>query len=57
MIPLYEPVYDLRVLASSVKATLGIDEFTPENLHAIALAGPPMPVLIAFLNELPKPAV
>ena len=57
MIPLYEPVYDLRVLASSVKATLGIGAFTPENLHAIALSGPPMPVLIAFLNGLPKPAV
>jgi oleate hydratase len=57
MIPLYEPVYDLRVLASSVKETLGIAEFTPENLHAIAFSGPPMPAILAFLNELPKPVV
>jgi len=57
MIPLYQPIYDLRVLATSVKETLGIDEFTPENLHAIALSGPPLSTLLAFLNELPEPIV
>jgi oleate hydratase len=55
MIPIYEPVYDLRVIVASIKETLGIDEFTPENLHAISLSSPPLPTLIAFLNELPKP--
>jgi oleate hydratase len=55
MIPIYEPVYDLRVIVASIKETLGINEFTPENLHAIALSSPPLPTLIAFLNELPKP--
>ena len=57
IIPLYQPIYDLRVLATSVKETLGIDEFTPENLHAIALSGPPLSTLLAFLNELPEPIV
>jgi oleate hydratase len=57
MIPIYEPIYDLRVIVSSIKETLGIDEFTPENLHAIALSSPPLPTLIAFLNEMPKPVV
>jgi len=55
MIPIYEPIYDLRVIVASIKETLGIDEFTPENLHTISLSSPPMPTLIAFLNELPKP--
>jgi hypothetical protein len=45
------------VLATSVKETLGIDEFTPENLHAIALSGPPLSTLLAFLNEVPEPIV
>jgi len=53
-IPMYEPMYDLRVIVSSIKATLGIVEFTPENVHAIALASPSPATLIAFLNELPK---
>jgi oleate hydratase len=57
MIPIYEPIYDLRVIVSSIKETLGIDEFTPEYLHAIALSSPPLPTLIAFLNEMPKPVV
>jgi len=55
MIPIYEPIYDLRVIAASIKETLGIDEFTPENIHTISLSSPPLPTLIAFLNKLPKP--
>ena len=57
MVPMHEPIYDLRVLASSIKETLGIDKFTPENLHGIALSSPSMPVLLAFLNDLPKPVL
>jgi oleate hydratase len=55
MIPMHEPVYDLRVIVSSLKATLGIDEITPQSLNAIAQSSPPMPTLLAFLNELPTP--
>jgi oleate hydratase len=55
MVPIYEPVYDLRVIAASIKETLGIDAFTPETLNAIALSSPPLPTLINFLNNLPKP--
>jgi hypothetical protein len=57
MIPIYEPVYDLRVIVSSAKSTLGIDDFTPENLQHIADSSPPLPTLITYLNELPKPVV
>lgn len=57
MIPMYEPVYDLRVIIASLKATLGIDEITPESLKAIAAAGPPLPALLAFVNALPLPVV
>jgi oleate hydratase len=55
MIPMYEPVFDLRVIVSSLKATLGIEEFTPENLKAITLSAPPLPALLAFVNSLPEP--
>jgi oleate hydratase len=55
MIPMHEPVYDLRVIVSSLKATLGIDEFTPQSLNAIVQSSPSMHTLLAFLNELPKP--
>jgi oleate hydratase len=55
MIPMHEPVYDLRVLVSSLKATLDIAEITPENLAAITASSPPLPVLLAFLNGLPTP--
>jgi len=57
MVPMYEPVYDLRVIIASLKATLGIDEITPDSLKAIAAAGPPLPALLAFVNALPLPVV
>ena len=57
MVPMYEPYYDLRVIVSSLKATLGIDEITPENLSEITLSAPPLSTLLAFINELPKPDV
>jgi hypothetical protein len=38
MIPMYEPVYDLRVIVASLKTTLGIDEITPQTLEAIAVS-------------------
>ena len=55
MIPLHEPEYDLRVLVASLKATLGIDKITPQNLKAIVAASPPAPALLAFVNALPLP--
>jgi oleate hydratase len=55
MIPMHEPVYDLRVLVSSLKATLGIDEITPQTLEVIMQSSPPMPALLSFINGLPMP--
>jgi len=55
MIPMHEPVYDLRVIVSSLKATLGIDEITLKNLNAVMAVSPPLPVLLAFINGLPLP--
>jgi oleate hydratase len=55
MIPMHEPVYDLRVLVASLKATLGIEAITPQNLKAIAESSPPLPALLAFVNALPLP--
>ena len=55
MVPMHEPVYDLRVIVSSLKATLGIEAITPQNLKAIADSSPPLPALLAFVNALPLP--
>lgn len=55
MIPIHEPMYDLRVLVSSLKTTLAIDKITPQNLAEIAQSSPPLPDLLAFLNGLPEP--
>ena len=55
-IPMYEPVYDLRVIVSSLKATLGIDEVTPQNLQTLLGASPPATELLDFINALPLPA-
>ena len=55
MVPLHEPGFDLRVIVSSLFATLGIDELTPQTLKAVELASPPLPELLKFLNSLPKP--
>lgn len=55
MVPIYEPTYDLRVIVSSLKATLGIGDITPENIASIVAASPPLPSLLAFINTLPKP--
>jgi oleate hydratase len=55
MIPMHEPAYDLRMLVASLKATLGIEAITPQNLKAIADSSPPLPALLAFVNALPLP--
>lgn len=55
MVPMHEPFYDVRVIVASLKETLAIDEITPQNLAAIALASPPLPEILAFVNALPKP--
>jgi oleate hydratase len=55
MIPLYEPIYDLRVLVACMKVTLGIDEISLANLPAILLSSPPLHRLVGFLNDLPQP--
>jgi len=57
MVPLYETIYDLGVLASSIKETLAIEAFNPEYLHEIALSSPAIPILLKFLNTLPKPVL
>jgi oleate hydratase len=55
MVPLYEPIYDLRVIVSSMKETLGIEDFTLLNLPKVALSIPSMPTILSMLNELPEP--
>lgn len=55
MIPLYEPIYDLRVIASNIKATTGIEEVSLATLPTLAMAGPSPRLLMEMLNNLPEP--
>jgi oleate hydratase len=57
MIPLHEPVYDLRALVPALKKTLGLEEISLASLPAIMMESPPLGELAAFLNTLPPPAV
>jgi oleate hydratase len=56
MIPMYEPIYDLRVIMESLRATLAIDKISLSTLPAIAMSSPSLGRLVGFLNELPPPA-
>jgi oleate hydratase len=55
MIPMHEPVYDLRVILACMKATLGIKELSLTNLPTIVMASPPLHQLVEFLNGMPEP--
>ena len=54
LIPMHEPVYDLRVILACMKATLGIEEISLASLPTIMLSSPPVHQLVAFLNALPQ---
>ena len=56
MIPMYEPIYDLRVIMESMRATLAIEEISLATLPAIAMSSPSLGQLVGFLNSLPPPA-
>ena len=55
MIPMYEPIYDLRVIMESMRTTLAIDEISLSTLPAIAMSTPSLGQLVGFLNDLPPP--
>jgi oleate hydratase len=55
MIPMHEPIYDLRVIAAAMKATLGIKEFSLSSVPTIMMSSPPLYQLVSFLNGLPQP--
>jgi oleate hydratase len=57
MVPIHEPAFDIRVIVSSLKTTLGIAAITPDNFQDIAAASPALPAILSFLNALPDPAV
>ena len=56
MIPMYEPIYDLRVIMESLRATLAIEEISLANMPAIAMSSPSLGQVVGFLNGLPPPA-
>lgn len=55
MIPLYEPVYDLRCLVDSIKGSLGVDELTESHLSALTAGGVDPSELMSLLNTMPPP--
>lgn len=55
MIPMHEPIYDLRVLAAAMKATMGIEKFDLSTLPTIVMSSPSVHQMVGFLNEMPQP--
>ena len=54
MIPVYEPAYDLRVVVSNLKASLGIEEFSLSKVPRIVRSAPSVGLVAHFIHELPK---
>ena len=59
MIPLYEPLYDIRVIAKSLEMAAGSDTLSLETLEKLKGAAPASfaPLLDAALSRLPEPAI
>jgi oleate hydratase len=55
MIPIYEPMYDLRVVVANLKANTGIKKFTVPTLLSLLRSGPSPKLLLEMLNNLPPP--
>ena len=55
MIPMYEPMYDVRVIMESMRVTLAIKDISLATLPAIAMSSPSLSQLVGFLNGLPPP--
>ena len=59
MIPLYEPLYDIRVIAKTLELAGGSDTLSLETLEKLKGAAPASfaPLLDAALGRLPEPAI
>ncbi|MGO9172307.1 MAG: oleate hydratase [Rhodomicrobium sp.] len=55
MIPVYEPGFDIRVIAANLKASLGIDEISLSALPQILLSGPSLKLVASSLKNMPRP--
>jgi ABC-type Fe3+/spermidine/putrescine transport system ATPase subunit len=55
MVPVYEPSYDLRVIAGNLRASLGIEQFSLRSLPRILRSGPSPKLVIRQLKTLPAP--
>jgi len=55
MIPLYEPMYDLRVIVGNLKAMTGIKEISLATLPSLAFTGPSPGLVLDMINRLPEP--
>ena len=53
MIPLFEPMYDIRAIAGNIKATTGIKQFSPLTLPMALKGGLTMGELVDMFNHLP----
>ena len=57
MVPLYEPIYDVRVLVSTIKRAVGIQEFLRETLPSLAATVSSPEQLAEVLNSVPAPQI
>jgi oleate hydratase len=53
MVPLYEPIYDVRVLVSTIKRAVGIEEFLHETLPSLAATASSPGQLAEVLDSVP----
>ena len=53
MVPLYEPIYDVRVLVSTIKRAVGIEEFLHETLPSLAATASSPGQLAEMLDKVP----
>jgi oleate hydratase len=57
MVPLYEPIYDVRVLVSTIKRAVGIQELLRETLPSLAATVSSPEQLAEVLNSVPAPQI
>ncbi len=55
MIPVYEPAYDVRVVAANLKASLGIERLSLSALPQILRSGPSIKRIASFIKNMPRP--
>jgi oleate hydratase len=57
MVPVYEPAFDIRVVAANLMACLNIKEISASTLPKIFASAPSLSLLTSRIGSLPPPAI